>query len=185
MIQASQMRTGMRILFEGDVCRIMSAHHATPGNLRGFVQARMRNLRNGNSFEHRFSSTERVERAILDTHPMEYLYSDPTGHHFMNQETYDQVTLDDETLGDNILYLLPNTVISIDFYDGHPVGIELPNTVTQEVVDTEPAMKGATASASYKPAKLETGLVVNVPPFIVTGTRIIVDTRENKYLSRA
>lgn len=179
------MRTGMCILFEGDVCRIMNAHHATPGNLRGFVQARMRNLRNGNSFEHRFSSTERVERAILETHPMEYLYSDPSGHHFMNQETYDQVTLDDETLGDNILYLLPNTVISIDFYEGQPVGIELPNTVTLEVVDTEPALKGATASASYKPAKLETGLVVNVPPFIVTGTKIVVDTRENKYLSRA
>jgi elongation factor P len=185
MIQATQMRTGMCILFEGDVCRIMSAHHATPGNLRGFVQARMRNLRSGNSFEHRFSSTERVERAILDTHPMEYLYSDPSGHHFMNQETYDQVTLDDETLGDNILYLLPNTVISIDFYENRPVGIELPNTVTLEVVDTEPAMKGATASASYKPAKLETGLTVNVPPFIVTGTKIIIDTRENKYLSRA
>ena len=185
MIQASQMRAGMYILFEGDVCRIMNAHHATPGNLRGFVQARMRNLRNGNSFEHRFSSTERVERAILETHSMEYLYSDPSGHHFMNQETYDQVTLDDETLGDNILYLLPNTVLSIDFYESQPVGIELPNTVTLEVVDTEPAMKGATASASYKPAKLETGLVVNVPPFIVTGTKIIVDTRENKYLSRA
>lgn len=185
MIQASQVRVGMCILFEGDVCRVMSSQHVTPGNLRGFVQAKMRNLRNGNSFEHRFSSTEKVERAILDTQQMEFLYSDPSGHHFMNQESYEQVTLDDETLGDSMLYLLPNTVIQIDFYEERAVGIDLPNTVTLEVVDTEPSMKGATASASYKPAKMETGLTVMVPPFIEVGTKILIDTRENKYLSRA
>ena len=185
MIQASHMRAGMCILFEKDVCRLMEVKHVTPGNLRGFVQARMRNLRTGNSFDHRFGSTEKVERAILETHPMEYLYSDPSGHHFMNQETYDQVTLDNETLGDTLLYLLPNTVISVDFHDSKPVGIDLPNTVTLEVVETEPALKGATASASYKPAKMETGLTVQVPPFIEPGTKIIIDTRENKYLSRA
>jgi elongation factor P len=185
LIQASQMRVGMCILFEGDICRVMSSQHVTPGNLRGFVQAKMRNLRSGNQFEHRFSSTEKVERAILDTQPMEYLYSDPSGHHFMNQETYEQVTLEDETLGDSMLYMLPNTVLQVDFYDEKPVGIELPNTVVLEVVDTEPSMKGATASASYKPAKMETGLVVQVPPFIEVGTKIIIDTRENKYLSRA
>ena len=185
MIQATQMRAGMCILFEGDICRIMSVQHVTPGNWRGFVQAKMRSLRSGNSFEHRFGSTEKVERAILDTMQMEYLYSDPSGHHFMNQETYDQIVLDDETLGTNKLYLLPNTVLQIDFYESQPVGIELPNTVTLEVVDTEPSMKGATASASYKPAKLETGLVVQVPPFVEVGNKIIVDTREDKYLSRA
>lgn len=185
MIQATQMRVGMCIVFEGNLCRIMSVQHVTPGNWRGFVQARMRNLKSGNSFEHRFGSTEKVERAILETHPMEYLYSDPTGHHFMNQETYDQVTLDDETLGDAMLYLLPNTVISVDFYDERPVGLELPNTVSLEVVETDPSMKGATASASYKPAKMETGLVVQVPPFIEVGTKIVIDTRENKYLNRA
>lgn len=185
MIQATAMRVGMCILFEGDICRIMTVQHVTPGNWRGFVQAKMRNLRSGNSFEHRFGSTEKIERAILDTMPMEYLYSEPNRHHFMNQETYDQVSLDDEQLGNAILYLLPNTVLSIDFHDGNPVGIELPNTVTLEVVETDPPMKGATASASYKPAKLETGLVVQVPPFIETGTRIIIDTREDKYLSRA
>jgi elongation factor P len=178
------MRAGMCILFEKEICRIMTVHHVTPGNWRGFVQAKMRNLRSGNSFEHRFGSTEKVERAILETHQMEYLYSDPSGHHFMNQESYEQVALDDETLGDTMLYLLPNTVISVDFYDEKPVGIELPNTVTLEVVDTEPSMKGATASASYKPAKMETGLIVQVPPFIEPGTKILIDTRENKYLSR-
>jgi len=185
VIQATQMRAGMCILFEGDICRLMNVHHVTPGNWRGFVQAKMRNLRSGNSFEHRFGSTEKVERAILETHQMEYLYSDPSGHHFMNQESYEQVALDDETLGDTMLYLLPNTVISVDFYEDRPVGIELPNTVALEVVETEPSMKGATASASYKPAKMETGLVVQVPPFIEPGTKILIDTRENKYLSRA
>jgi elongation factor P len=116
---------------------------------------------------------------------MEYLYSDPSGHHFMNQETYEQITMEDDALGDSMLYLLPNTVIQVDFHDENPVGIDLPNTVTLEVVDTEPSMKGATASASYKPAKMETGLTVMVPPFIEVGTKIIIDTRENKYLSRA
>lgn len=175
----------MCIIFENEICRVMTVQHVTPGNWRGFVQARMRNLRNGNSFEHRFGSTEKVERAILDTEPMEYLYSDPSGHHFMNQGNYEQVTLDDETLGTSMLYLLPNTVLKVDFYEGRPVGIELPNTVALEVVDTDPPLKGATASASYKPAKMETGLVVQVPPFIEVGTKILIDTREDKYLSRA
>jgi elongation factor P len=175
----------MCILFENDICRIMQVQHVTPGNWRGFVQAKMRSLKSGNSFEHRFGSTEKVERAILDTHPMEYLYSDPSGHHFMNQENYEQVTLDDETLGDSMLYLLPNSVLQVDFHEDRAVGTQLPNTVILEVVETEPGMKGATASSSYKPAKMETGLVVQVPPFIEVGTKIIVDTREDKYLSRA
>lgn len=184
-MQANALRSGMCVLHDGDVCRIMSVTHRTPGNLRAFVQARMRNLRTGNSFEHRFSSTESVERAHLDTVPMEYLYSDGELHHFMNQESYEQLALSDEILGDGMLYLLPNTVIKVDLYEGNPVGIDLPNTVQLEVVDTEPSLRGATASASYKPAKCETGLVVQVPPFIETGTRIEIDTRENKYLKRA
>jgi len=174
----------MCILHEGEVCRLMSVTHRTPGNLRAFVQVRMRNLRTGNSFEHRFSSTESVERAILDTVMMEYLYSDADGHHFMSQETYEQVALADEVLGDALGYMLPNTVLKIDFYEGTPVGIELPNTVVLEVVETEPGLKGATASSSYKPAKMETGVIVQVPPFIEVGTKIEVDTRENKYLRR-
>jgi len=174
----------MCILHGGDVARIMTVTHRTPGNLRAFVQVRMRNLRTGNSFEHRFSATENVERAHLDTVPMEYLYSDGDTHHFMNQETFEQLGLSDEVLGDGMLYLLPNSVIKVDFYDGTPVGVELPMTVQLEIVETEPALKGATASASYKPAKTETGLVVQVPPFIESGTRIEIDTRENKYLKR-
>jgi elongation factor P len=184
LIQASSLRSGMCILHEGDVCRVMTVTHRTPGNLRAFVQIRMRNLKTGNSFEHRFSSTEGVERAILDTVQMEYLYSDGEGHHFMNTVNYEQIRLTDEVLGDSLLYLLPNSNLKIDFYDGTPVGIELPQTVALEVVDTEPGMRGATASSSYKPAKMETGLVVQVPPFIESGTKIEIDTRENKYLRR-
>lgn len=183
-MQASALRSGMCILHEGDVSRIMTVTHRTPGNLRAFVQVRMRNLRSGNSFEHRFSSTENVEQAHLDTVPMEYLYSDGDTHHFMNQETYEQIGLSDEVLGDSMLYLLPNSVLKVDFYEGTPVGVELPMTVQLEIVETEPALRGATASASYKPAKTETGLVVQVPPFIESGTRIEIDTRENKYLKR-
>jgi elongation factor P len=144
----------------------------------------MRNLKSGNSFEHRFASTENVERAMLDTVPMEYLYSDSSGHHFMSQDTYEQVALTDEVLGDTLQYILPNMVIKVDFYEANAVGIELPNTVILEVVETEPGMKGATASSSYKPAKTQTGLTVLIPPFIEAGTKIEIDTRENKYLRR-
>jgi elongation factor P len=183
-MQANALRAGMCVLHNNEVCSIMSVTHRTPGNLRAFVQVRMRNLKNGNSFEHRFASTESVERAILDTIPMEYLYSDGNMHHFMSQENYEQVTLSDDALGDTLLYILPNSVIKVDFYEGMPVGVELPNTVILEIVETEPGMKGATASSSYKPAKMETGLVVQIPPFVESGAKIEIDTRENKYLRR-
>lgn len=183
-MQANALRAGMCVLHNNEVCSVMSVTHRTPGNLRAFVQVRMRNLKSGNSFEHRFASTESVERAILDTVPMEYLYSDGSGHHFMSQETYEQVALSDDALGDTLLYVLPNTVIKVDFYEGMPVGIELPNTVILEIVETEPGMKGATASSSYKPAKMQTGLVVQIPPFVEAGAKIEIDTRENKYLRR-
>ena len=183
-MQANALRAGMCVLHNNEVCSIMSVTHRTPGNLRAFVQVRMRNLKNGNSFEHRFASTESVERAILDTIPMEYLYSDGDMHHFMSQENYEQVTLSNDALGDTLLYILPNSVIKVDFYEGLPVGVELPNTVILEIVETEPGMKGATASSSYKPAKMQTGLVVQIPPFVEAGAKIEIDTRENKYLRR-
>ena len=185
MISATQIRSGTLLIYNGELHRAHEVIHKTPGNLRGFVQVKMRNLRTGSMNEHRFGSTDRVEKASLDEREMEYLYSDAAGHHFMDQETYDQVTLQDEMIGEQMAYLLPNTVISVDLYDGNPVGIELPNTVTLKVVETQPGMKGATASASYKPATLETGLQVMVPQFIEAGTRIKIDTRDNSYLERA
>ena len=185
MISATQIRSGTLILHNGELHRVHDVVHKTPGNLRGFVQVKMRNLRNGSMIQHRFGSTDRVDKASLDEKEMEYLYSDGAGHHFMDSATYDQITLSDEVIGDMRMYLLPNTTIRADFFDGTPVGIELPNTVTLKVVETQPGLKGATASASYKPATLETGLQVMVPQFIEAGTVIKIDTRDNSYLERA
>src|ERR1700687_2678783 len=185
MISATQLRSGKLIIYNGELPRVDGVLHKNAGHRRGFVQAKMRNLRSCSMNEHRFGSTDRVEKASLDEREMEYLYSDAAGHHFMDQESYDQITLSDEVIGDQMKYLLPNTAIHVDFYEGNPVGIELPNTVTLKVTETQPGMKGATASASYKPAKLETVLVLNVPQFVEAGTVIKVDTREDAYLERA
>lgn len=185
MISATDIRPGMIIVHNGELHRAHSVVHKTPGNLRGFVQAKLRNLKSGSMNEHRFRSEDRVEKATLDTHEMQYLYSDSSGHHFMNQESYDQVMMTDDVVGEAMKYLLPETVITVDFYEGNPVSVELPNVVALKVVETEPGMKGATASASYKPAKLETGLVVQVPQFVESGTVIKIDTRDDSYLERA
>jgi len=184
MISATEIRAGMIIIHNGELHRAHSVLHKTPGNLRGFVQAKLRNLKSGAMNEHRFRSEDKVEKASLDTHQMQYLYSDTEGHHFMNQETFDQIRLDDEVVGESMKYLLPETVIEIDFYDGNPVSVELPTTVNLKIVEVEPGMKGATASASYKPARLETGLMVQVPQFVEAGTVVKIDTRDNSYLER-
>jgi len=184
MISATELRPGMIVIHNGELHRTHSVVHKTPGNLRGFVQAKLRSLRTGSMNEHRFRSEDRIEKASLDTHEMQYLYSDSAGHHFMNQETYDQVRLDDDVVGETMKYLLPETVITVDFYEGNPVSVELPTTVNLRIVETEPGMKGATASASYKPAKLETGLLVQVPQFVEAGTVIKIDTRDDSYLER-
>ena len=182
---ATEMRAGNIILHNGQLHRVLSVVHVTPGNWRGMVQCKLRNLKTGTQLEHRFRSEDRVEKASLDTREMQYLYSDPSGHHFMNTETFDQLSLADEVLGDALGYLLPDTVITVDFYESQPVGLELPNTVVLKVVETDPPMKGATAAGGSKPAKLETGVTVSVPQFIDTGTKIIVDTRTGEYISRA
>jgi elongation factor P len=185
MIAATQMRPGNVIKHEGELYSVFSVNHRTPGNLRGFVQAKLRNLRSGTMMEHRFRSEDRVEQAILDEHEMEYLYQDGEDYHFMNTETYDQTHLSKEVLGDSANYLIPNIHIKVEFYEGRPVGIELPMTVDMTVVETEPGLKSATASNVTKPAKVETGLIVQVPPFINEGDKIRVDTAEGKYLERA
>src|SRR5258706_12436134 len=182
MISATELRPGMIVVHNGELHRAHSLVHKSQGNLRGFRQAKLRNLRSGSMNEHRFRSEDRVEKASLDTHEMQYLYSDTEGHHFMNQESYDQVRLDDDVVGEAMKYLLPETVITVDFHDGNPVSVELPTTVQLKIVEVEPGMKGATASASYKPAKLETGLVVQVPQFVEAGTAITADTRAASYL---
>ena len=182
---ATEMRAGNIIVYNGQLHRVLTVVHVTPGNWRGMVQCKLRNLKTGNQLEHRFRSEDRVEKASMDTHDMQYLYSDPSGHHFMNTETFEQLSLSDEVLGDALGYLLPETVITVDFYENRPVALELPNTVVLRVVETDPPMKGATAAGGPKPAKLETGVTVTVPQFIDTGTKIVVDTRTGEYISRA
>ena len=184
-LNATELRAGNIILHNGQLHRVLSVLHVTPGNWRGMVQTKLRNLKTGSQLEHRFRSEDKVEKAVLDTMEMQYLYSDATGHHFMDTTTFEQTALSDETLGDALGYLLPDAVISVDFFDGQPVGIELPNTVVLEVVETEPPMRGATAAGGSKPATLETGITVQVPNFVEIGTKIVVDTRTGEYSSRA
>ncbi len=185
MIQATQLKRGMVIKHDGELYRVLETQHKTPGNLRGFVQAKMRNLKSGSQVEHRFRSVDMAERAILDESEMEFLYQDGDMYHFMNNETFEQIGLSDEVLGDAVGYLIPNIKLKIDIYEGRPVGIELPLTVEMKVVETEPAIKGASVSNVGKPAKMETGLVVSVPPFISEGDVIRIDTSSGAYIERA
>src|SRR3954470_24743444 len=185
-VPATQMRPGMVIKHNNDLHSVFKVEHRTPGNLRAFIQAKLRNLRTGAMFEHRFRSGDAIEKITVDEVKMEYLYSEgEDDFYFMNMENYEQTHLKRDTLGDAVEYLTPNLQITVEFFDGKPVGIELPQTVELKVVETEPGLKSATASSVTKPAKLETGLVVQVPPFINEGDSIRVDTSEGAYLSRA
>ncbi len=184
-IQATRMRKGMLIKINNDLFRVLELQHVTPGNLRGFVRAKFRNIRSGSLSDQKLRSEDVVERAILDEKGMQYMYSSGDGHYFMDTETYDQVHISSEALGDSVSYLIPEMVIQVEFYGEEPVGIELPPTVDLLVTDTVPAIKGATANAQLKPATLETGLVVQVPPFIAPGDRIRVSTETGEYQARA
>jgi elongation factor P len=184
-IPATQMRPGMIIKHNDQLHAVFSVEHRTPGNLRAFIQAKLRNLRSGAMFEHRFRSADAIERVIVDEIAMEFLYNDGDDYYFMNPENYEQTTLKRQTLGDSVEYLIANLQIKVSYFDGVAVGIELPQTVELMVVETEPGLKAATASSVTKPAKLETGLIVQVPPFINEGEKIRVDTAEGAYLSRA
>jgi elongation factor P len=184
MIQATQLKRGMVIKHEGDLFRVVEAQHKTPGNLRGMVQAKIRNLKTGSISDHRFRSVDMVERAILDDTEMEFLYQDGDMYHFMNNETYEQIGLSEELLGDAVPYLLPNIKLRVDMYEDRPVGIELPLSVDMTVMETEPAIKGASVSNVGKPAKMETGLIVQVPAFIAEGERIKIDTATGSYIER-
>ncbi|MBK6796845.1 MAG: elongation factor P [Acidobacteria bacterium] len=184
-IQATQIRRGMVILHNGVPHKVVEFHHHTPGNLRAMVQTKLRNLKSGSTTEHRFRSTDDIDRVILDEHEVTYLYSDGDIYHFMNVESYEQVGLSAEELGDMVGYLLPEMKMKIDYYEGRPIGIEIPLVVEMKVVETEPEIKGATVSNVGKSAKLETGITIQVPAFIKEGERIRVDTTEGRYIERA
>lgn len=185
MISATGLRRGMIIRKDGELFSVFSFTHLTPGNKRGFVQSKLRNLRTGALIDHRFRSVDTVERVALEQQEMEYLYQDGADYVFMNTSTYEQVHLGENLLGNSILYLVPNITIRVEFHQQTPVGIQLPTTVDLEVVETEPGLKSATASSVNKPAKLETGLVVQVPPFVNAGEKVRVDTNSGAYLERA
>src|SRR6476620_11317151 len=169
-IQATRLKMG------SDLFRVLDLQHFTPGNKRGFVQAKMRNIRTSSLSDQKFRSEDDVERAMLDEREMQYLYRDGDAFHFMDTSTYEQLHIDAEALGDNVNYLIPDALIKVEFYGTEPVGIELPQTVDLVVEETAPGIKGATASNQIKPARLETGLVVNVPPFVNNGDKIRVNT---------
>jgi elongation factor P len=179
------MKKGMLIKIGQDLFRVLELQHVTPGNLRGFVRVKFRNIRNGSLSDQKLRSEDFVERATLDEREMQYLYRDGEAFHFMDTSTYEQLHIDAEALGDNVNYLIPDALIKVEFYGSEPVGIELPQTVDLVVEETAPGIKGATASNQIKPARLETGLVVNVPPFVNNGDKIRVNTETGEYLSRA
>jgi elongation factor P len=185
LIPATQLRVGMLITYQNELHRVTNVVHVTPGNWRGMVQTKMRNLRSGTQIENRFRSEDKVDRVTLEQHEMEFLYRSDDHYYFMNTETFDQLPLDSETLGDATQYLTPNLRLQVEFHESTPIGVSLPKTVDLTVTETAPGLKGATATNSLKPATTETGLVVPVPAFIDVGDVIRVDTDSGEYLSRA
>lgn len=175
----------MLIKLGSDLFRILDLQHVTPGNLRGFVRVKLRNIRTGTLSDQKLRSEDAIERETLDEKEMQYLYRDGSSFYFMDTSSYEQIQLSDEALGDAVNYLVPEALVQIEFYGSEPIGIELPQTVDLKVEETAPAIKGATASAQLKPARLETGLVVQVPPFINIGDVVRVNTETGEYQSRA
>jgi len=184
-MKASEVRRGTVLLVGGQPCRVMDYQHRTPGNLRAFVQVRMRNLNNGNTFDQRFSATENVEEVRLDTKELQVLYRDTHGVHVMDAATYDQFTLDEDTTGDQAAWLEPGMTFLVEWMGGRPIAIQLPSMIELEVADTAPVMKTATKTASTKPATLSNGVTVQVPEFISSGEKVRVNPATGEYLERA
>jgi len=184
LIPATQLRAGMIVKHQNDLFRVMNVVHVTPGNWRGMVQTKLRNLRSGTQLENRFRSEDKVDRVTFEQHEMEFLYSSGDDYHFMNTQSYEQIMLDSEALGDAVNYLTPNLRVQVEFYEGAPMGVSLPRTVDLRVEQTDPGMKSATVTNVLKPATVETGAVVQVPNFVATGDVIRVDTESGDYVSR-
>ncbi len=185
-IEYSQVRKGMVIVGDGgQLFTVVDRDLNTPGNWRAILQLKLKNLKTGAVTMNRVRPQDKVEQAYLDRREMQYLYQEGDGYVFMDNETFDQITLGREWAGDQMLYLKENDKAHVVFYEGQPISLELPATVELKVVETEPSVKGATAAAQYKPATLETGLKITVPPFVGPGEVVAVDTRSGEYLSRA
>ena len=184
-IVATALRKGMPIMFNGEPCRVVEFNHHTPGNLRAMVHAKLRKLKTGTTVEHRFRASDTIQEAHLETHQLQYLYHDGSSYHFMNTETYEQFEMDDEALGDQAQWMQDGMHVTAEYFEGRPIGVELPNALVLEVVETAPVMKTATKTASYKPAKLANGASVNIPEFVQTGEKIRVTPNSGEYLDRA
>lgn len=184
-MKANEIRKGSVVMHNGVPHRVMEFHHHTPGNLRAMVQTKLRNLLSGNQTEVRFSSTEELEEADVTTYAATYLYNDVDGYHFMSSQNYEEIVMSAKVLADGVYYLQDQMQVNITSYNGDPIGVELPSTVILTVAETEPELRGATASNSPKPAKTDTGLSLTVPPFVKIGDKIVVNTAEGTYLSRA
>ncbi|MBI2829034.1 MAG: elongation factor P [Acidobacteria bacterium] len=184
-IQATRLKKGMLIKVDQDLFRVLELQHVTPGNLRGFVRVKLRNIRSGSVSDQKLRSEDSLDRATLDEHEMQYLYKDGDDYCFMNTSSYEQVHISGGVLGESVNYLKAEMTIQVEFYGSEPVGIELPPAVDLKVLETAPGIKGATASAQVKPATLETGIVVQVPPFVNPGDMVRINTETGEYLSRA
>ncbi len=184
MIDSTHIRKGMIIIMNGRLFRVMEMQLITPGRWKAMVQTKLRDVLDGSQTEHRFRSEERLEQAYLEEVEMEFLYKQGDDFVFMNLQNYEQITLTEKAIGDVVKYLLANTVIKVEMFEGRPVGVELPNSMDLRVVDTQPRLKGASQTSMYKPATLETGAIVLVPEFVEQGETIRVDTRDDKYLER-
>ena len=185
MISVNDFRTGLTIIVDGNLFRVLEFQHVKPGKGAAFVRSKLRNLRNGNVTEKTFRAGEKVEKAQIDNRKMQYLYAQGDEHVFMDLESYEQTTLTNAQIEDELNYLLENMELHIQSYQGEMIGVELPNTVVLTVAETEPGIKGDTASGGTKPAKMETGLMVNVPFFVNAGDKLIINTTDSSYVSRA
>ena len=185
MISVNDFRTGLTILVDGNIFRVIDFQHVKPGKGAAFVRSKLRNLRNGNVVEKTFRAGEKVEKAMVENRKMQYLYAQGDEHVFMDLESYEQTTLAASQIEDELKYLLENMELHIQSFQGEMIGIELPNTVVLVVAETEPGIKGDTASGGSKPAKMETGLMVNVPFFVNEGDKLIINTTDGSYVSRA
>lgn len=184
-VKSQDLRPGMAIKLDGNLWLITSFQHVTPGNLRAFIALKIKNLTNGSTIEKRLRSSEEVEQVDLDRREMEFLYSEASGHVFMDTETYEQTTIPADFIGDSMLFVKPNTLITVMICEGRPISIDLPSTVDLEVKDTTPGIKGATATNQLKEATMETGLKTRVPPFISIGEMVRINTTDGSYNSRA
>ncbi|HYA35099.1 MAG TPA: elongation factor P [Candidatus Binataceae bacterium] len=184
-IPATQLRPGMVLEYNKDLWRVMTITHITPGNWRGMVQTKLRNVKTGTQTENRFRSEDKVERVILSQSRMQFLYQDGDDYHFMNTETFDQITIPHELIEDVAGFLTPNMEVEVEFYETTPLNVTLPKTVNLKVVQTDPGMKNAAVTNTLKPATLETGLVVQVPHFVAEGEVITINTETKGYMARA